>query len=440
MGVIFILGFFLDFIEIAVVVVPIVAPILLADPEANITAVWLGVMIGLNIQTSFLTPPFGFALFYLRGVAPAIVKTVQMYKGVIAFILLQIAALGIVGYYPSLVNYLPNRVSYLSETAPPPRAPQLQHCLDGYVADRIANDGGATLAAISAAEGLDLSVLPEKMAGELGDAFENARTALGALDEIGTTSAAVEAAADDYRPVLREVRSIQKDVRELEAEIADLKTTIGRITDPEAADRKAALEARMAELEVERDAVAGTIPETWDDTYGTFSALVGAEDKARLTYRRAADGAYEAPAEVSAILADNAAFAALAADIDGFRTTAETADGPTGEEATKALEDIIGDVEGARAVKSAFGDVRKAFRGDNPDRDKIMDAYEEAVQVYRDEAAWRDAAAPLKSGLDTYLAEITPGFGARQQEQMTREQALYIAGCNADHRDISLNF
>jgi TRAP-type mannitol/chloroaromatic compound transport system permease large subunit len=64
MAVIFLLGFFLDFIEIAVVVVPIVSPILLADPQANITAVWLGVMIGLNIQTSFLTPPFGFALFY----------------------------------------------------------------------------------------------------------------------------------------------------------------------------------------------------------------------------------------------------------------------------------------------------------------------------------------------------------------------------------------
>ena len=81
MAVIFILGFFLDFIEIAVVVVPIVAPILLADPSANITAVWLGVMIGLNIQTSFLTPPFGFALFYLRGVAPAEVKTTQIYQG-----------------------------------------------------------------------------------------------------------------------------------------------------------------------------------------------------------------------------------------------------------------------------------------------------------------------------------------------------------------------
>ena len=86
MAVIFVLGFFLDFIEIAVVVVPIVAPILMMDPSANITAVWLGVMIGLNIQTSFLTPPFGFALFYLRGVASKVVRTVEIYKGVIPFI------------------------------------------------------------------------------------------------------------------------------------------------------------------------------------------------------------------------------------------------------------------------------------------------------------------------------------------------------------------
>ena len=78
MAVIFVLGFFLDFIEIAIVVVPIVAPILLAETSANVTAVWLGVMIAVNMQTSFLTPPFGFSLFYLRGVAPKSIKTTDM--------------------------------------------------------------------------------------------------------------------------------------------------------------------------------------------------------------------------------------------------------------------------------------------------------------------------------------------------------------------------
>ena len=130
MIVIFLLGFFLDFIEIAVVVVPLVAPILLADPAANISAVWLGVMIGLNLQTSFLTPPFGFALFYLRGVAPIDVKTTHIYKGVIVFIFLQLIGLLIVGFFPPLVNYLPNRTYLTSENAPPPINPKLQQCME----------------------------------------------------------------------------------------------------------------------------------------------------------------------------------------------------------------------------------------------------------------------------------------------------------------------
>jgi TRAP-type mannitol/chloroaromatic compound transport system permease large subunit len=108
MAVIFILGFFLDFIEIAVVVVPIVAPILLADPSANITAVWLGVMIGLNIQTSFLTPPFGFALFYLRGVAPKEVTTGHIYRGVIPFVLIQVFGLLVLALAPGIVTIVPN--------------------------------------------------------------------------------------------------------------------------------------------------------------------------------------------------------------------------------------------------------------------------------------------------------------------------------------------
>jgi tripartite ATP-independent transporter DctM subunit len=108
MAVMFILGFFLDFLEIAVVVVPIVAPILLADPGANVTAVWFGVMVGLNIQTSFLTPPFGFALFYLRGVAPPSVATSDIYRGVIPFIIIQLLLLVLLALYPGLVTWLPN--------------------------------------------------------------------------------------------------------------------------------------------------------------------------------------------------------------------------------------------------------------------------------------------------------------------------------------------
>ena len=107
MLVMFLLGFVLDFIEITFVVVPIVAPVLLS---MGLDPVWLGIMIAINLQTSFLTPPFGFALFYLRGVAPASVTTAQIYRGVIPFVGIQVLALVILAVFPDLVTWLPNRL------------------------------------------------------------------------------------------------------------------------------------------------------------------------------------------------------------------------------------------------------------------------------------------------------------------------------------------
>jgi tripartite ATP-independent transporter DctM subunit len=105
MVVIFLLGFILDFIEITFVVVPIVGPILLA---MGVDPIWLGIMIALNLQTSFLTPPFGFALFYLRGVAPESVPTSAIYRGVVPFIILQVMLLVTLWYVPELATWLPS--------------------------------------------------------------------------------------------------------------------------------------------------------------------------------------------------------------------------------------------------------------------------------------------------------------------------------------------
>lgn len=107
MLIIFLLGFMLDFIEIIFVVVPIVGPVLLA---MGLDPVWLGVLIAVNLQTSFLTPPFGFALFYLRGVAPPQVSTGAIYRGVVPFVALQIVLLSLVVAWPSLATWLPSKL------------------------------------------------------------------------------------------------------------------------------------------------------------------------------------------------------------------------------------------------------------------------------------------------------------------------------------------
>ena len=102
---IFFLGFFLDYIEIIFVIVPLVGPILIAN---GADPLWLGILISLNLQTSFLTPPFGFSLFFLRGVAPNEIQTRNMYKGVMTFIGIQVLAIIIVALFPSIATWLPN--------------------------------------------------------------------------------------------------------------------------------------------------------------------------------------------------------------------------------------------------------------------------------------------------------------------------------------------
>ncbi|AHJ28502.1 TRAP transporter large permease subunit [Nodularia spumigena CS-584] len=105
MATVFILGFFIDFFEIAFIVIPLFVPV---AQQLNIDLVWYGVILGANLQTSFLTPPFGFALFYLRGVAPPEVTTSDIYRGVIPFILLQMLVLVLIIAFPGIVSFLPN--------------------------------------------------------------------------------------------------------------------------------------------------------------------------------------------------------------------------------------------------------------------------------------------------------------------------------------------
>jgi TRAP-type mannitol/chloroaromatic compound transport system permease large subunit len=119
--IIFVLGFFLDTFEIIFIVVPITAPVLLI---MGVDPIWLGVMIGLLLQTSFLTPPFGFSLFYLRGVAPRSITTPMIYRGVVPFIVIQLIALAVLWIFPDMATWLPNELFRSdmpgTEGAPPP--------------------------------------------------------------------------------------------------------------------------------------------------------------------------------------------------------------------------------------------------------------------------------------------------------------------------------
>ena len=108
MGVLFVLGFVLDFIEIIFIVIPILGPVIYAADPVLMPPEWITILIAVNLQTSFITPPFGFALFYLRGVAPPSVTTGDIYRGIWPFVLIQIAGLVLLWNFPQITTFLPD--------------------------------------------------------------------------------------------------------------------------------------------------------------------------------------------------------------------------------------------------------------------------------------------------------------------------------------------
>ena len=442
MAVIFILGFFLDFIEIAVVVVPIIAPILLTDPSANVTAVWLGVMIGLNVQTSFLTPPFGFALFYLRGVAPAVVKTIEMYKGVIAFIILQLVAIGIVAANPGLVNYLPNRVSMTSPTAPPPRNPKLQYCIEEYVNDKFSSNSAVISQAVETARSLDTSYLPKNLSTAIEKSFDHADNAAPLLDEAFRAETKVNDNAVAYRPIHRKVRRIENNIRELDEEIKKLVVVNNRLDPNEDASQKSKLEAQISALNREQEELSSQIPTGWVQLHKDFSVLTKAELAARKKYRRTVDSAYSPVTDLIELIEATGDFNKLENELNGLRN--QIANGASPEDMIDPLKSLakqFGSIKGASKIKSQISKARRVLSKKAPKIDKAIAHLDKAKVIYSEQRLWRERSmSELLPGIKVYEQAIRGTIGLRLQKRLAKTEALYVAACTSGHRDISLHF
>ena len=442
MAVIFILGFFLDFIEIAVVVVPIVAPILLMDPSANITAVWLGVMIGLNIQTSFLTPPFGFALFYLRGVASKIVKTVEIYRGVVPFIFLQLVGLGIVGYMPSLVNYLPARIYLTSESSPPPMNPKLQECLESYVFDRYATEDQALLGVADEIERLRMDYLPDSVSTKLDSVASSIRSTFPLIEEVKLAHTAKAEFERGYRALHKKVRFVQKQSKRVDLRIEDVDQAIVRLDRGEESDLSRDELVRSRELLfAQRQEIGSKIPSEWQAQNEAYLALLKDDKKKVNQYRRNVDDGYMALVEVRRLIADTPALIDIGPELDRLYAALQILEPDEAQSQIKKLRSVLGQVDGTSKIKSKLNKSRKAFKGNNPDREKGLAEMGKAIDLYLAEVSWRKQAfSELTESLYRIDEALSPTIGLRQQAQMTEEQALYAASCRAGHKDVSLNF
>ena len=443
MAVMFVLGFFLDFLEIAVVVVPIVAPILLADPGANVTAVWFGVMVGMNLQTSFLTPPFGFSLFYLRGVAPPIVKTLEIYRGAAPFIVLQLIALVIVALTPALVNYLPTRISLTAETAPPPINPRLQYCIEEYLFDYYDNNDDQLRSYVSTLRNANLSVLPDKRQKALNESLDRTLNTFDLVSRVRKAEADLLAFAPEYRPLHRQVRSLQSQIRTANLEIEELKQDLTRISQSDSPDKD---DLRQIEAEIEKaEAVIkdlqNQIPETWAETSKHYAALDQAEKKSRRIYRSNVDQAYETIVELREVIESADELAGLEQQMSAVQTAIINDPAAATIDKIKKLERALGKIAGTSAIKSKLSRARRAIKGKKPKPEKAIKSIDDGLKIYAAEVEWRRKAADeIASTLATYDDAIKDTIGLRLQRRMTSDQIKEVASCRSVHRDYSLQF
>lgn len=442
MAVIFLLGFFLDFIEIAVVVVPIVAPILLANPEANVTAVWLGVMVGLNIQTSFLTPPFGFALFYLRGVAPDSVTTLQIYRGAVAFIALQLAGLAIAGAFPSLINYLPNRTYLTSDTAPPPNNPRIQLCLEDMVFTQYAENKSEIESSLAEIKKVPIGYLPDSYQQNLNASYAEMGKVFAAVDAVQLAASSMAEFSIEYSPLHHQTRDIQLSIHKLEKQVKDNLQIIKQIQFSEKVDQQRIdrLTAQNKTLEQQQGELKNQIAESWPQQREAFLKLGKAEKIARNHYRRLVDDSYQVILDTRLTLQAADDLLALKPTIDGLHDVVRNDEVETAMQKIKDVENKLSSVKNASAVKSYLSKARRALKSEQ-DRDRAAGELVKAVELLEQEADWRQRGKqeflPLLAQFDDVVKN---NVGLRLQPRLSVDQAESLAACLAHHKDISLYF
>ena len=436
MLVIFILGFFIDYLEIAIVVVPIVTPILLADPSANITALWLGVMIGLNMQTSFLTPPFGFSLFYLRGVAPKTVSTSQIWKGAGPFIAIQILALCIIGFYPSLANYLPLRTYLTSEVSPPPTNPKLQECILDYKFRVYENKQGEIVSAINQFKAVNYEFLPTEKKELLNQHFTLVSTALELIPKVKNTRTNLEEYSKSYYQVHLDVRKIQSQVLNNKKKIKSLEDDV-RIIENNDPVKASELRNEIERFKLDIISLEKTIPNNWASLNNDYQEKYASYAQLLNDYYKNADDGYKILKDLKIEIENTKSVESLISIADNILLNLDKLEST---QISAKLDELLNKSDATPNIGQVSDLVYEATT--KPDDLPKVKLLLEEVKSYLDEnIKWKKIASTnLISHLEVYDNNIKDSIGIRSQDRLNKDQAIDVAKCNAHHKNIALRF
>ncbi len=238
-------------------------------------------------------------------------------------------------------------------------------------------------------------------------------------------------------------KGCEKEEKKLSPEIEETeKTRARRSRSGNATEEELlSLDRQVEALEEKRAAVEASIPAEWDAAQQRFTELSDAKSKALRNYRNNVDGAYKAVAELRGLISQAEALGAVADEMRALDVPITDYQPEEAMASIKVVEDMLGELDGASAIKSRLSKARRALKGDDPDREEATALLGEALELHAAEYDWRrQAATELEGSLEAYDESIGQSIGLRLQPRLTKEQAKFIARCQSVHRDISLNF
>ncbi len=389
------------------------------------------------MQTSFLTPPFGFALFYLRGVAPKTIATTDIWRGATPFIFLQLLGLVIVGLYPALSNYIPFRSYLTSELAPPSTNPKLERCLMDYTYTLYKNDEPQIRKAITDAKTLKLDVLSSDQRAMMNDHFTKSLLALDQIKEAEKKKNILNEYSKTYYDLHNSVRKTQIQANDINKKIIDIEKDLERIKDE---NKRNNLRKDVENLKKEKEKILSSIPKEFDEKNKKYKELSKDYKSSLNTYYQTVDIGYDNFFKIFKEIKD---VEKIKLAQDELKLGIEFIQKENKDKAIKSFLEVLevmDKVSGGDEIKDLVYDTGEKMK-ESWNKREILSRTQQIQKLLEKELSLRDKASrQLLVKFENYNKQIVDTIGVRKQERIPKKHALYVSRCTASHEDISLNF
>jgi hypothetical protein len=361
-----------------------------------------------------------------------------MYKGVVPFIGLQLLGLAIVGFNPGLVNYLPTKTFLSSETAPPPKNPRLQLCLESHLFDFYDANKREYLSQVSLLNNIDYSALPKTTRVGLESSLKSAGNIFVLIDEIKEARAEMALASIAYAPIHTEVRSLERTIKQNKAEIKTLKNEL-RGTDD--VSKKTRIKQSISTLEANIAEKLTLIPGSWQKTNKDFKLITTKLNRARMQFRRQSDQAYSEIRGIVKSINSVSILDDVRQDVVNVRARLDQQSVDEALSEIKTAYSALTKIPGANNAVKSLSNARRLIDRKDPNLPKAVAFVDETLASINAELTWRGEAkmGPYEK-LAAFEAYARSNLGLREQGRLNPEQVDSITSCLARHRSLALQF